>query len=215
MVDIPQVQPDPAGHVCIGADFSPITQNLSQTGNTGPNGQPPHVSGNPAPIRPGLAQHVWTGANDGHIPPQHIEELRQLVQRRPPQEMTYARDTFVILRSLPCIRLVIHHHRPELQADERLVIQPTPPLPEQHRPLGRALDGKTYEKIAQRKQGTDKKKRYKYVKTPFQRHSYAQFISRFHYNTCMNSGHTSTPTDSSPCNCINNRFLPEPSTDIK
>src|SRR5437867_10968036 len=83
--------------------------------------------------------------DERHLTPQHIDELRKLVETRPPQPGAQPGDARVTqnleeaaiginaaLEQLVPMALSIRHHRPELEDLEKPAAPPDPVLPDEH-----------------------------------------------------------------------------------
>ena len=74
-----------------------------------------HVPGNSVTELVDVDRSLWSGAHQGHIAPNHIEELRQLVETHRPKKFPH-RSNPLIIRTGPAgpLRLGIQLHRAEL-----------------------------------------------------------------------------------------------------
>src|SRR5581483_12120738 len=89
---------------------------------------------------------AWT--DQTHLPPGHVEQLRKLVQRPPPQPRARTSPPVHALDSArsKSVARAEHPHRwvtahgPKLQDVKRTVIPPDPALAKQHRAGRAALD---------------------------------------------------------------------------
>ena len=79
-------------------------------------------------------------ADQAHAAAQHVEELRQLVERGAPQEAPDGRDARVVPRRLAYRVVLQHGHRAELEDRELAAVESVAALPEQHRSRRRAPD---------------------------------------------------------------------------
>ena len=80
-------------------------------------------------------------ADQAHVAPQHVEQLRQFVEVRRAQDRAEPRLARVVRRRhLRAVRLGIDPHRAELQHHERPAVQPAPLLPVEDRAGARELD---------------------------------------------------------------------------
>lgn len=93
---------------------------------------------------------MGTGADNGHVAFQNVDELGKLVKGCSPQESPHACYPAVPGYRLKRVRLVVHYHGTELQASEGFVIQPAASLAEQHRTPGCHLDSRAYYDIQER-----------------------------------------------------------------
>ena len=89
-----------------------------------------------------LIRERGAGADEAHVAAHDVPELRQLVERQPPQQPARARDARIAFvdgeaRALP---LRADLHRPELHELELLAVQADPPLPVEDRAAVVELD---------------------------------------------------------------------------
>ena len=102
-----------------------------------------HVTVNQAPELLVVSDRMRPRPDKRHFAAQHVEELRQLVERRRAQEAAKRRHPRIAetrLRHLdPIVRGI---HCPELENLDEVSIEPIAFLPEQHRPPARQLDTK-------------------------------------------------------------------------
>ena len=70
----------------------------------------------------GVQFHVRTGAHNGHVSLEHVDELGQLVQGVLPQEGAEAGPAAVRLRAPGAVLLVVHPHGAELVHGEGLLV---------------------------------------------------------------------------------------------
>ncbi len=100
-------------------------------------------------------------ADDAHAPLQHVDELRQLVERRAAQEGTERRDARIAPGGLPDHVAVVHRpHRAELVDDDLLAVQPVAALPEDHGPGRRQLDADRDQQEQRRDQHEDDRRQH-------------------------------------------------------
>src|SRR5512142_894054 len=118
-----------------------------------PEARQPRQDRHPAPVtrrvhlpqQRAVAELERAGAHQAHLTPQDVPQLRQLVQARPPQELSQPRHPGVLahLEQHPAGRLVVRlellepilgilAHRPELQQAEDPAVEALAPLPEEH-----------------------------------------------------------------------------------
>ncbi len=89
-----------------------------------------------------MRDRVRARADDAHAALQHVDELRQLVERGAAQQCADARDALVVRARLGDDRAVLgHRHRAELVDDDLLAVLAVAALPEDHRPGRAELDG--------------------------------------------------------------------------
>ncbi len=85
---------------------------------------------------------VGAWADDGHVAVQHVEELRQLIQRRPAQKAAQRSDPRVVARRLQHhIGVFLDAHAAKFPDHDRAAVQPVAALAEQHRAGRGELDG--------------------------------------------------------------------------
>src|SRR5258707_1107514 len=81
------------------------------------------------------------GPDQAHLSFEHIEQLRQLVERGAPQEAAESRDSWVVPGGLRYRRAVFAHgHATELIDGDFFAVQAVSTLAEQSRPWGGDLD---------------------------------------------------------------------------
>src|SRR5436190_6159207 len=120
VLDVPRVLLEPLGPADLLAAL-----HLRPAGYPGPHRQPPAVTGG---IVRDLLDQVRPRPDEAHLALQNVDQLRQLVEARPPQEAAAARDPRIVGQEPPWIgepeplsRLDrVDHHRSELQHPERL-----------------------------------------------------------------------------------------------
>src|SRR3954470_16171080 len=140
-VDVLEVELHPA----IEVDVVPPA-DLPEAGEAGLHGQAPAL---PALVLGHLLGNRRPGAHQAHVPPQHVPELRQLVEaeaakepadRRHPRIALQLEDRAVHLvevHQLAAAVLGVRHHGAELVEGEGAAVQPTAGLPEEDlAPLG-------------------------------------------------------------------------------
>src|SRR5438445_690092 len=76
-----------------------------------------HVARHPAPELLHEARALRARPDEAHLAPEHVEELRQLVEARAPEEDAERRAAWIIRARPdgPGLLLGVHAHRPELQ----------------------------------------------------------------------------------------------------
>src|SRR5690606_35626221 len=84
---------------------------------------------------------MWTWADETHVPLDDVEELRQLVERVPPQEPAEARHAIVVAGRLAYEGAVVRRaHRAELVDGDLAAVEPVTALLEDDRARRRAGD---------------------------------------------------------------------------
>ena len=74
-----------------------------------------HVAADQLAVQLVVRDRVRARADDAHAPLQHVDELRQLVERGAAQERAEARDALVVARRLAHhVAVLGHRHRAEL-----------------------------------------------------------------------------------------------------
>src|SRR6186713_2849548 len=82
-----------------------------------------------------------SGADQGHLPAQDIEELRKFIDARPAQPAADWRDPLVIADRLSYLRTMFHHgHRSEFEDPEFLSVETIAKLREKNGPARVELD---------------------------------------------------------------------------
>src|SRR5580765_1042797 len=122
MLDVPDVERDA---VLPGQARSPV--DLRPAGDTGPHLETP-------PLARRVALHLigerGAGTDEAHVTPHDVPELRQLVERQPPQHPSRTRDARIALvdREAGALPLRTDVHRAELHELELFAVQPDAPL---------------------------------------------------------------------------------------
>ena len=94
-----------------------------------------HVAFNELAILFVMRHRVWTWPHNRHPPGQHIDKLRQFVQRGAAQKVPHFGDARIVLRRLSYHFVVLHHfHGTELPHFDRLAIHAVASLAENNRP---------------------------------------------------------------------------------
>ena len=83
-----------------------------------------------------VGQRVRPRPDQRHLPAQHVQELRQFVDVRPPQDRAHARHARIVADGLakPGARIIHAVHAAEFQHLDRLVVEAEARLAEQRRP---------------------------------------------------------------------------------
>jgi len=111
---------------------------------------------------------VWPGAYDGHVAPQHVDELRQLVYACTTKEPSQRGDARVILLRGLGIGVVVHPHGTELQTSEYMSVLAMTFLSEQDGSGRGAFDGRSDNQENEGKERAEKNRGYKQVEAPFE-----------------------------------------------
>src|SRR5947207_2635982 len=111
------------------------TVDLSQPGDSRPDLVPDHVALDQAAVHLVVRHRVGARADDAHAALEHIEKLRQLVERGLPQKRAEAGYAPVVARGLlDHIPIFENGHRAELVDDDLLAVESVAELLEQYRP---------------------------------------------------------------------------------
>ena len=115
-----------------------------------------------------MRQHVRSRTDNRHIPPQHVPELRQLVDVRLSHEVAEGIFPRVVLRRLQPVRVLVHVHRAELIAVEVPSVQSRAQLFEEDRPRTLYLYNKVDDGEQQRREAQERHRQHD-VERPLQR----------------------------------------------
>ena len=143
------------------------------------------IVGQPPPVQARLIHHDGPRPDQGHLAPQHVQQLRQLVDAGTPQQAAQTRHAHIVAKlsrrapfrvdqaGQPSLR--IGRHGAELQTREKPSAAPDPLLAKQHRPAALA----PHRQGCQRHQGqkeqdgrrrqTEIQRSYKAIGLPFGR----------------------------------------------
>ncbi|MNZ83638.1 hypothetical protein D3C78_1023710 [compost metagenome] len=109
--------------------------HLCPAGNTRLHLVTQHVAADLGAVFLVVRHRMGAWADDGHVAKQHVDELRQFVQRSPANECPHFGNAVVVARGLDHIRTIFHHpHAAELPHLDRTAIDAITLLPEEHRP---------------------------------------------------------------------------------
>jgi len=168
MVDIIQIIPNAPRKVFRGTYLTHVSPYLCQSRDTGTHRETGHVVIDITRKAPCIVEHVWTGADDGHVAPQHVDELRQLVYTCTAKEPSQRGNARVIL---PCglgIGIVVHPHGTELQASEYTSVLAMTFLAEQDGPWGGTFDGRSHDQENEEKERAEKNHGHQQIEAPFE-----------------------------------------------
>lgn len=141
VVDICNIQLHPPGHLLDGLGFPPAAAHLRQAGNAGLDAVAGHVGGDLVGVVVVMGDGVRAGADQRHVAEQHIEELRQFVQRSAANELADLGDARVFTRGLLDHLVVVYAHGAELPDLDDLVVHAVAVLLEDDGPRRGELDG--------------------------------------------------------------------------
>ena len=99
-----------------------------------------HILINQTTINLSVIQHVRSRTHDTHVALQYINKLRELINIRLSHEVAERKLSWVILRRLSLVRILVHMHRTELQTHECITIQTRSSLTEEDRTRTLNLD---------------------------------------------------------------------------
>src|SRR6185295_3199975 len=115
--------------------------HLREAGDAGPHLVADHVAADQLAIELVMGDGVRPRADHAHAPLQHVDELRQLVERAAAQEGAEARDAAVVARRLAHhVTVLGDGHGAELVDHDLAAVDAVAALPEQDRAGRRALD---------------------------------------------------------------------------
>ncbi|MCY1546645.1 hypothetical protein D9M68_826510 [compost metagenome] len=113
------------------------TIHLRPAGNTRLDFMAKHVTVDLRTILLVMRHRVRARPDNGHIPKQHIDELRQFIQRSAADKGAHPGNAIVVARGLDHIRTILHHpHAAELPDLDRSSIDAVTLLTEENRPRG-------------------------------------------------------------------------------
>ena len=79
MLDVPDVAADAALHLVEGLSLASVSGDLAPAGDAWLDIVADHVLVDQVGVFLGVLEHVGAGAHDAHLPQQHVDELRELV----------------------------------------------------------------------------------------------------------------------------------------
>ena len=79
MVDVPNVVFDTLGHAVDGLRFAAVAVDLRPTGDTRLDVVTERVVGDDVLVLGVVGNRMWPGADQRHLSPEHVEQLREFV----------------------------------------------------------------------------------------------------------------------------------------
>lgn len=140
VLDIPDITLDTLLHLPELLRLTTETRYLSPTGNSRFREVANHILINQTAINLSVIQHVRSRTHDTHVALQYINKLRELINIRLSHEVAERKLSWVILRRLSLVRILVHMHRTELQTHECITIQTRSSLTEEDRTRTLNLD---------------------------------------------------------------------------
>src|SRR5690606_4366793 len=109
-IDVGQIGGDAALHLVQGLRLAPQAGNLGQPGDARGDAVPDHVSLDALAVVEVVQHRVGARPHQGHVAAQHIEQLRQFVQRAAPQQPPDRRDSGIVTGGLAqrVARVMVH-----------------------------------------------------------------------------------------------------------
>lgn len=140
VLDIPDITLDALLHLPELLRLTTETRYLGPTGNSRFREVANHILINQTTINLSVIQHVRSRTHDTHVALQYINKLRELINIRLSHEVAERKLSWVILRRLSLVRILVHMHRTELQTHEGITIQTRSSLTEEDRARTLNLD---------------------------------------------------------------------------
>jgi hypothetical protein len=125
MLDIPYVEIEP-----LGPTERVPSRNLREAGDARTNVVAPPMI---VRIQWKVLHEQRPRSDETHIAAQHVEQLRQLVDRRRSQPPAKRRETAMVRQQVP-LGVALTGHRAKFQELERPIVETGANLPEEHRP---------------------------------------------------------------------------------
>ena len=132
--DVLKVELDAFFHFLQRVGFAAPAVNLRPAGNARFHFMAQHVAFNELAILFVMRHRMRTRTDNRHPPGQHIDKLRQFIQRGAAQKIPHFGDARIVLRRLGHHFVVLHHfHGTELPHFDRLAIHAVASLAENNR----------------------------------------------------------------------------------
>lgn len=132
MLDVPYVAADAALHLVEGLGLAAVAGDLAPAGDAGLDVVADHVFVDQVGVFLGVLEHVGAGSHDAHLPEQHVDELRELVDAGLAQYLAPPGHAGVVPRGLQAVGLGVDLHAAELQAGELPAVDACALLAEEH-----------------------------------------------------------------------------------
>src|SRR5690606_30409548 len=137
-----EVVPYPHGHLVHRLGLAARAVDLGPAGDARLDLVPDHVALDELAVGLVVGYRMRPWADHAHAPLQHVEELRQFVERGAAQEPPERRDAVVVAGGLADVVAVLGDlHRAELPDDDLAAVQAVATLAKEHRPGHGDLDG--------------------------------------------------------------------------
>ena len=118
MLDVPDVAADAALHLVEGLGLAAVAGDLAPAGDAWLDVVADHVFVDQVGVFLRVLEHVGAGSHDAHLPEQHVDELRELVDAGLAQYLAPLGHAGVVPRGLQAVGLGVDLHAAELQAGE-------------------------------------------------------------------------------------------------
>ena len=122
-------------HALADAGVAAPSADLSEAGEAGPHRQPFGEFGNPATEPARVNRHLRPWPNQGHLAPDHVPQLRKLIEIEAAQPASQARARReVFIAPIVRLRLKIARSGSDFVQHERLAVESQPNVVKQHGP---------------------------------------------------------------------------------
>lgn len=166
MLDVPDVAANAALHLVEGLGLTAVAGDLAPAGDAWLDVVADHVFVDQVGVLLGVLEHVGAGTHDAHLPEQHVDELRELVDAGLAQYLAPLGHAGVVPRGLQTVGLGVDLHATELQAGELPAVDSGALLAEKDGPgHGEFGDYRHHDKHGN-KQCAEEEQRERYVERP-------------------------------------------------
>ena len=166
MLDVPDVAADAALHLVEGLGLAAVAGDLAPAGDAGLDVVADHVFVDQVGVFLGVLEHVGAGAHDAHLPEQHVDELRELVDAGLAQYLAPLGHAGVVPRGLQAVGLGVDPHAAELQAGELPAVDAGALLAEKDGPGHGEFGDYRHHDEHGNKQCAEEEQRERYVERP-------------------------------------------------
>ena len=164
---VPDVAAYAAFHLAQGVGLAAVSRHLGPSRDAGFDQVANHIFIDEFRVLLGVLEHVRPRPHDGHVAPEHVDELGQLVDARPAQEIPEPGLARVVPGRLHPVGVGVDAHRTEFDAPERLAVLPAALLQEEHRAARGQFGAYGHENIDEGEQRAEEQARYGDVECPF------------------------------------------------